>query len=256
MKTYLQISLRTVIFGMTSVACLAGMYYRQLAPFYAEQKAVMALTKIGSVRIEYAPAQVDPLSRWILGPDNCRHVTSLILMGEQFDDHALRHLRAFHHLGTLQLWWLNITTEGLQQIPINPKLEGLAIRFISLPPDYIEELTRFAPNVRRLRIEATGLTDPAVQSLLPHICTTHLSIEKESITDACLPAIAAQRELEMLDLTETDVTDAVVSIAKSMPHLTYLCVTGTQLTHAGYDQLLALGHTRQGFHFDPVVFRR
>lgn len=241
---------------MASVACLAGMYYRQLAPFYAEQQAVWALTQIGSVRIEYTPASVDPLARWILGPAHCRHVTSLILMGAEFDDCDMRHLRAFHHLESLQLWWLNITVEGLQQIPLNTKLQGLAIRFIPLPPDYIDEITRFAPNVRRLRLEATGLTDPALQQLLSQIRATHLSIEKEAITDTTLAAIGTQHHLELLDLTDTDVTDAVVSIARSLPKLSYLCATGTQLTRAGYEELLVLGKSRPGFHFDPMVFRR
>ncbi len=255
MKRTLQFSIRFAILTMTLFACVVGLYYRKLAPFYAEHAAILALTKIGSVRVEYVPARIDPVSRWILGQSYSRHVSSLILRGAAFDDRAMRHLRAFRHLRSLQLWWLKISCDGLTHIPVNRNLEGLGIRFILLNPGYVRQVIRFAPNVKRLRLEATGLTDTAVKTLMTSISITHLSLQQESITDASLPYFAGQRDLELLDIAESEITDAVLLVAQALPRLSYLCVMGTQVSQDGHAQLRVLANMRRGFSFDPVVWR-
>jgi len=106
------------------------------------------------------------------------------------------------------------------------------------PADFAN-LKKIGPQILRLNLRRSGVTDAQLKELAAFPNLRHLRMEGTPVTDAGLPALAALKALNNLSLAQTKVTDAGLATLATLPNLHRVYVWSTGVTAAGVAKLKA-----------------
>ena len=88
-----------------------------------------------------------------------------------------------------------------------------------------------APQLEKLALWGSGITDAAIDSLLGSQSLVQIDLENTRITDAGLAKLATLPKLKSVDLRRaTRITNKGISALATMPNLTYLKILYTRVT--------------------------
>jgi hypothetical protein len=100
-------------------------------------------------------------------------------------------------------------------------------------------LAALAPQVTRLSLSGTQVTDAGLASLSSFVNLTRLHLDRTRVTDAGLASLASLPRLEYLNLYGTAVTDAGLAQLQRLGALRDVYLWRTAVTAAGADRLRA-----------------
>lgn len=110
----------------------------------------------------------------------------------------------------------------------------------AVTPAMIDDLARFGPNILRLNLRRSGVTDAQIKTLAGFSNLRRLRLEENAITDAAAEDIASLKDLTYLNLTNTKVTDAGFAVISTLPKLSRVYIWETAVTPAAVDKVKAL----------------
>ena len=100
-------------------------------------------------------------------------------------------------------------------------------------------LTKVAPQILRLNLHRSGLTDAELKTVAAFPNIRRLRLDYTAITDAGMQPIYGMKNLANLSLTNTKVTDAGVAGLGQVKNLHFLYLWGTGVTQPALSQQLA-----------------
>lgn len=207
-----QFRLKSLLFVTLALAVLFSVCGRVIQNYHAQQEAREKLVALGGW------VQSEPVTglKW-LAP----------LFGEDyFTDVRIVAINPWRHRDGEDLRNWNFTSTMRQT-------SGM---LIPLRDEHLELLKSF-PNLERLSLDFTEVSDAAMVHLAGAEKLTDLSLALTGVTDAGLARLTHLKNLEHLDLFGTRVTDAGIAHLAKLPKLKRLDLRGTQVTDEG-EQLL------------------
>jgi uncharacterized membrane protein len=106
-------------------------------------------------------------------------------------------------------------------------------------PEVLADLARLAPNILRLNLRRSGITDADIKTIARFENLRQLRVEQNEITDAGATDIATLPHLTSLNLTNTRITDKGFEAVAALPGLKTLYVWGTPVTRAAVEKVKA-----------------
>ncbi len=150
---------------------------------------------------------------------------------ETATDLTLRDLKKYPAIGAIQaLDGRQCTTRGFELLKDLPNLRRLVLNVSGVTDKELEVIVE-CKNLRELVIPASGVTDAGVLLLakLPRLEVLALS-ENPRITDKSMATIAGLERLQKLYLGKTSLTDQGLAELKPLEGLHQLHVAGTRVT--------------------------
>lgn len=106
-------------------------------------------------------------------------------------------------------------------------------------PEIMADLARLAPNILRLNLHRSGITDADLKTIVSFKNLRQLRVEQNEITDAGARDIATLTQLTSVNLTNTRITDKGFEAVAGLPGLKTLYVWGTPVTRAAVEKMKA-----------------
>ena len=114
---------------------------------------------------------------------------------------------------------------------------------LKLPPDTdddkLGERLAEKPNVVKVDLYGTLITDEGVAHLTKYSTITRIDLWNTMISDEALPHLATMTQLEYLDLSYTGVSDEGLSYLKGLTNLTMLNLGKTDVSDEGRAEIQA-----------------
>jgi len=157
------------------------------------------------------------------GVDHLRQLTKLerlYLNQTQITDAALPSLLAHPNLRLLSLKETAITDMAFMNVDAPIRLDTIVLDTTAIADRTLATLAAHAPQLKKLRVRNTGVTDKGVEALRGHPSLSELYLENVAITDACLDALAGIPSLKDLSIYGTSIT--TIQPLQSVPKLEYL----------------------------------
>ena len=101
----------------------------------------------------------------------------------------------------------------------------------------LANLAKIAPQILRLNLHRSGLTDAQLKIVAAYPNVRRLRLDYTAITDAGMPSVIAMKNLDNLSITNTKVTDAGVAGLSQVKNLHFLYVWGSAVTQPALDKL-------------------
>lgn len=159
-------------------------------------------------------------------------LSRVALHSDQVTNTGLSHLAQLRSLVFLDIEGTSVTTEGLDSLSRQQKLECLVLNFTGVcEAEYLSAL-RELKRLRTLHLCDTFLTNEGVGELSSLKLTT-LTLSRTSIDDVAMAHLAEMATLEWLDVEENEVTDDGLGYLAGLTRLKHLNLTRTKITNAG-----------------------
>ena len=168
----------------------------------AEDKAAQAIDKLGGAVARDLEASGKP----VIGVD---------LAGTNATDAALKEMKVFKDLRTVNLSLTDVTDAGLKELKECKKLETLQLAGTSVTDAGLKELSELT-SCAFLHLSGTRVTDAGLKELKGLKELRKLYLSEMPITDAGLREIGYLVDLEVLVLGSTKVTGAGVKSAEGV----------------------------------------
>lgn len=215
------------------------------------------------------PRVRDFLEDWCPWLIDTPHVTSIQVVGSQFDDAAmefavrefpevvqldldgchlsragLHRLRSWKGLRALRLERISLSGDSLEELAGIPLLQSLEIRDCPCPAD--TELRMFPPlsQLKVLHLETSGLETGGLPGLTELPALTQLRLYADQLTDESLRALPPLPALRFLSIRSSQVTGRCLAHLGQLPALTILEIDGSPIDDAGLDCLPANNRLR------------
>lgn len=101
----------------------------------------------------------------------------------------------------------------------------------------IERILRDFPNLFRLELSGTMVTDEGVRLLSKSRSLTEVSLDGTEISDEAITHLSKMTQLRQLSVQATRLTDKSVDLLCQMPNLYFLDFKGTQISRDGKQRL-------------------
>ena len=167
----------------------------------------------------------------------------LILSGDDLESAAVTELAKLESVSGLQLVSYtksNASAESFARLVACSKLELLDLSGQAIDDRTLEKLVRGLPELRRLIVGRTKVTDASMAAVRTNQRLTNLDLSDTKVTTRGLASLEGLPNLDSLDLDGTDIGDEAVSLLSSFPKLGTLCLNRTRVTESGVERLQAL----------------
>jgi hypothetical protein len=176
-------------------------------------------------------------------------------------------LAEFPWLGSIDLWFVNVSDQSIQLLRHNHRLEWLNLASTNISDEALRYASQWK-ELRQIKLNDTRITGKALASLVSCgklefldlaktdlrdddlECITRfrnlrrLRIENTAIGDAALRHIGQSPSIESLNVAGTRVSDVGIQWLKDTTTLKHLYLNNTQVTDAAVAQLLQMGFLR------------
>lgn len=246
-------TLSTLVLMVTAIAVVLGARVESLR---REHAALADMREVWpDTSYEWEPN--GPPSLWKGSRVTC---ISFICEENLGDPTQFRRFLSFGHLKLLSFSFTSISPRHFECLPILPSVEELDLAFCAEVSDKdIACVAQRMPNLRRVYLPGTAITDEAVTHLAQLRHLQFLDIAQTSVTGRTLGALAAC-EVEELILDKTKITIEAAASLGTLSGLQILSMAYTALDAKSLNQLTALGSLRKliiwGIDIDPAELRQ
>jgi len=259
--------LSTLLIGVTLLACVLGMFGRELHRARRQGQAVARLRSAGAAFIDRSFERREGpficyMDEWstsddgVLPPDWVRqtlgaefgmYVDRVMFQRDQnylsnplnagplrCTDEDLACLPDLRGLKHLELEGTNITDQALRHVGNAPTVTYLSLSHTSITGQGFPFLSKLT-DLRTLELNDTDLEDQYVAELCQH--ELHAISLPSQATDKTLAQLADCKSLRVIDLEDTQVTAAGLKHLRSMPHLMCVYLSKDASTLAGVQEM-------------------
>ncbi len=163
------------------------------------------------------------------------------LIGKQFDNRAIDHLRLFPSIEMLRFLDTSVDDELLSHLDHFPKLRLLGLFNSPISDAGLATIakSRVGLELRQLLLGRTKITDAGMKSIatLPRLYL--LEISGTAVTDAGITALVASPRLKVLRFRSTAVTDSGMDALRGLKSLLMMSVGNSKVSEAGIARLRA-----------------
>ncbi len=171
-------------------------------------------------------------------------LSRVALHSDQVTNAGLSYIAQLRSLVVLDLEGTSVTTEGIDSLSGQPKLECLVLNFTGVcEAEYLGAL-RQLKKLRTLHLCDTFLANEGVAELSSLKLST-LTLSRTSIDDVAMAHLGEMTTLEWLDVEEVGVTDEGLRCLSGLTRLRHLNLTRTKITNSGLAALRAMSHLEE-----------
>lgn len=184
---------------------------------------------------------IDPVDPQLELIQDCPSIRRVNICGDSLTDQAANILAAASQLQQIRLAGTGITPQSLLHFSDSraEAIEIVGTRMRSIPDQAIAALAE-APNLQRLALCDSSLTDDNLQALTAATSLTTLRAQGHQLTPAGLSRLGSLKELNELLLVGAKWNDAILKSLTSLQRLRQIDLSGSPVTDAGINAVAEL----------------
>lgn len=176
------------------------------------ERGVQVLSTLPNIVALYVDDAAEPEAERI---SNLRHLRTLSVGGQQFNDACLEPLSKLTNLISLGLYNTSVTDQGVARLPfVAPQLDYLNLAGAPVTDAVCKELAALT-ELKRLVLTECRIGDAGLESLSDLVGLDNVYLNETDITDAGLKHLHRLANLKLLDVSNTQITAVGIAELKA-----------------------------------------